>query len=101
MLIIECPWCGDRDQTEFSCHGEAHIARPEQPDQLSEEEWGDYVFFRSNAKGVHYERWVHTHGCRRWFNVARNTITDHIYASYKPGDPRPDVEPDADGGAHK
>jgi heterotetrameric sarcosine oxidase delta subunit len=101
MFIIKCPWCGERDQTEYTCHGEAHIARPEQPDQLSEEAWGDYVFFRTNTKGVHYERWVHTHGCRRWFNVARNTVTDHIYASYKPGDPKPDVGPDAEGKVDK
>ena len=101
MFIIKCPWCGERDQTEYTCHGEAHIARPEQPDQLSEEAWGDYVFFRTNTKGVHYERWVHTHGCRRWFNVARNTVTDHIYASYKPGDPKPDVESNAEGKVDK
>ena len=58
MLLIECPWCGQRDQTEFSAHGEAHIARPLDTEQLSDEQWGDYVFFRTNAKGLHYERWV-------------------------------------------
>jgi heterotetrameric sarcosine oxidase delta subunit len=92
MFIIECPWCGKRDQTEFTAHGEAHIARPENPAALTEDQWGDYVFFRSNKKGNHYERWVHTHGCRRWFNVVRNTLTDQIHHSYKPGDPRPEVE---------
>ena len=92
MLIIECPWCGERDQTEFSAQGEAHIARPLNTDELSEEEWGDYVFFRKNPKGLHYERWVHTHGCRRWFNVARDTLTDHIYGSYKPGGTAPVIE---------
>lgn len=92
MFIIECPWCGKRDQTEFTAHGEAHIARPENPAQLSEDQWGNYVFFRSNIKGNHYERWVHTHGCRRWFNVVRNTLTDQIHHSYKPGDPRPEIE---------
>ena len=92
MFIIECPWCGKRDQTEFTAHGEAHIARPLDPYALSEEEWGNYVFFRTNPKGVHYERWIHTHGCRQWFNVARNTHTDHIYGSYKPGESPPEVE---------
>ena len=28
MMLIECPFCGPRDETEFSCGGEAHIARP-------------------------------------------------------------------------
>ena len=92
MFVIECPWCGKRDQTEFTAHGEAHIARPLDPYALSEEKWGDYVFFRTNPKGVHHERWTHTHGCRQWFNVVRNTHTDHIYGSYKPGESPAEVE---------
>ena len=48
MFIINCPFCGERDQTEFVCHGEAHIARPENPEDISDEEWGDYLFFRIN-----------------------------------------------------
>lgn len=94
MLLIKCPWCGARDQSEFTAHGEAHISRPEQPQQLNETEWGDYLFFRKNPKGIHYERWVHSHGCRRWFNVARNTATDHIYATYRPSDPIPKLTDD-------
>ncbi len=86
MLIIDCPWCGRREQPEFSCHGQAHIVRPEEPDQLTDEQWGDYVFFRDNTKGIHYERWVHTHGCRRWFNAVRDTVSDEFLATYKPGE---------------
>ena len=33
MFIINCPYCGERDQTEFSCGGEAHIE--DQNSQLS------------------------------------------------------------------
>ena len=91
MFIIECPWCGARDQSEFSYHGEAHIIRPTDPQTCDEQQWGDYLFFRANPKGMHYERWVHAHGCRRWFNVARDTATDRIYESYKPGAPKPDA----------
>lgn len=92
MLLIDCPWCGRRDQVEFSCHGQAHISRPQEPDQLSDEQWGDYIFFRDNPKGIHHERWVHVHGCRRWFNAVRNTVTDELLGTYKPGDPAPDHE---------
>ena len=74
MLLIPCPWCGERDETEFRCGGEAHIARPEQPAALSDDQWADYLFMRSNPKGVHFERWRHVHGCGRWFNVARDTV---------------------------
>ena len=91
MFLIECPWCGNRDQTEFSCHGEAHIVRPENPAELSDEAWGDYLFFRKNPMGVHHERWVHIHGCRRWFVVIRDTRNERIYATCKPGDPIPDA----------
>ena len=93
MFLIECPWCGPRSQQEFHCHGEAHIARPKDPDAVSDAEWADYLFNRSNTKGVFYERWVHNHGCRRWFNVARDTVSDRILAVYRMGDKRPKVKP--------
>ena len=89
MFVIKCPYCCERDQTEFSCHGEAHIARPENPETLTDEEWGEYLFIRSNKKGIHYERWTHDHGCRRWFNVMRDTISDEILATYKMGEVKP------------
>ena len=89
MFLIKCPWCGNRDQTEFSCHGEAHIERPINPSEIDDESWAQYVFFRDNKKGLHYERWIHDHGCRRWFNVARNTITDEITLIYKMGERSP------------
>lgn len=97
MFIINCPYCGERDQTEFSCHGEAHIARPSETENLTDEQWGDYVFFRQNPKGMHYERWVHTHGCRRWFNALRNTVTDEIFSTYKVGEERPSLPETVEG----
>ena len=91
MLLIPCPYCGERDETEFSYGGEAHIARPKEPEALSDEEWADYVFMRPNSKGVLLERWVHSHGCRRWFNLARDTVTYEIHAVYKMGEKPPRV----------
>ena len=73
MLLIRCPFCGDRDEIEFSYGGQAEIAYPADPDALTDEEWGQYLFFRDNPKGPFAERWVHTHGCRRWFDVVRDT----------------------------
>jgi heterotetrameric sarcosine oxidase delta subunit len=92
MLLIPCPWCGERDETEFHCGGEAHIVRPKQPAELSDDRWADYLFMRSNPKGIHFERWRHIHGCGRWFNVARDTISDRILEVYRMGDPRPDIQ---------
>jgi heterotetrameric sarcosine oxidase delta subunit len=92
MLLIPCPWCGLREETEFRCGGEAHIARPQQPSALTDEQWADYLFMRSNPKGVHCERWRHVHGCGRWFNLARDTVSDQILAVYPMGEPRPRIE---------
>ena len=85
MLLINCPWCGPRDESEFTYGGEAHIARPLEPNALSDDEWADYLFMRTNPKGDHRERWCHTEGCRRWFNAKRDTVTHEIKAIYAMG----------------
>lgn len=90
MFLIACPYCGARDEHEFSYGHEAHIARPKEPDSLSDQEWADYLFMRKNPKGPHLERWLHSKGCRRWFNVARHTVTHEILAIYKMGEMPPE-----------
>ena len=89
MLLIACPYCGARDEIEFAYGGEAHIAAPANPAALSDAAWADYLFMRTNPRGRHHERWVHVHGCRRWFNVARDTATERILAVYPAGSPPP------------
>ena len=79
MLQIRCPWCGERDEIEFSYGGQAGVAYPRDPAALSDEEWARCLFFRDNPKGAFAERWVHTHGCRRWFDVVRDTVTNEIH----------------------
>lgn len=78
MLLIKCPWCGERDESEFNCGGEAGITRPEDPFALSDAEWADYLFMRSNPRGAHKELWNHGQGCRRWFTAERDTVTYKI-----------------------
>lgn len=96
MLRIQCPWCGLRDQTEFRFGGEGHVVRPADPESASDAEWSDYLFYRRNIKGVHYERWLHSYGCRQWFNVARHTVTHEVLAVYEMGQAPPDgLKPDA------
>jgi len=86
MLVIPCPWCGARDESEFQYGGEAHIVRPKYPDSLSDEQWADYLFNRTNPKGLHKEMWNHAAGCRRWFNIERDTVTYKISQVYKIGE---------------
>jgi sarcosine oxidase subunit delta len=83
MLLIKCPFCGERTETEFSYGGEAGISRPLEPNTLSDEEWADYLFMRTNPKGAHTELWNHSQGCRRWFGVARDTVSYEIAFSYE------------------
>jgi sarcosine oxidase, subunit delta len=78
MLLIPCPWCGERDEIEFSYGGQAGIAYPPDPAVLSDEEWAEWLFFRDNPRGHFVERWVHTQGCRRWFDLTRDTVTHEI-----------------------
>jgi len=73
MLQIRCPYCGDRDEIEFSYGGQAAVAYPADRDSLTDEQWAQFLFFRDNPKGRFAERWVHTHSCRRWFDVVRDT----------------------------
>ena len=89
MLLIPCPWCGPRDEAEFHYGGQAHVAYPENPSALTDEEWARYLFFRDNPKGPFAERWTHAAGCRRWFNAVRDTGTNEILAVYRAGEPRP------------
>ena len=92
MLIIDCPYCGPRDQSEFSNGGEAHVKRPDGSVEIGDREWGEYVFIRANPKGIFYERWVQSHGCRKWFNYVRDTSTDEILKIYKIDEERPKLD---------
>ena len=83
MLLIPCPWCGPRNDAEFLGGGEAHVQRP--VGSVDDEAWGGYLYFRRNAKGVQCERWFHVYGCRRWFNVVRDTSTHEILRVYPMG----------------
>lgn len=92
MLLIHCPYCdATLPEVEFAYAGEAHINRPADPSALSDEEWRDYLYIRTNARGPHFERWRHLHGCGRFFNAVRDTVTDRFAMTYKAGEARPDL----------
>lgn len=90
MLLIHCPYCEmDRPEIEFRHAGEAHLVRPNAV-AASDEDWSEFLYYRSNRKGLHAERWRHTSGCGRYFNCLRDTASDKIAATYKAGESRPD-----------
>lgn len=78
-MFIRCPWCGERDESEFRYGGQSHVDYPAEPAALDDTQWGTYLFIRDNPRGQFGERWVHTNGCRRWFNVVRDTATNEVH----------------------
>jgi len=89
LQLIPCPWCGPREEAEFHYGGQAHLAYPEDPAALSDEDWAKFLFFRENPSGPHPERWSHSAGCRRWFNAVRDTRTHDLLAVYRLDEPKP------------
>ncbi|WP_312797228.1 sarcosine oxidase subunit delta, partial [Tianweitania sp.] len=91
MLLINCPYCQEeRPEVEFRNGGEAHIARSTNIVGESDEAFESFFFIRTNPKGLVYERWRHIHGCGRFFNAVRDSVTDKFLRVYKAGEPQPE-----------
>ena len=78
MIRINCPFCGERDHSEFTYGGDGSVVYPEldAPAEL----WLDAVFQRENIRGVQTESWHHVSGCRQWLLVERDTMTHEIHS---------------------
>ena len=77
-MRIACPFCGPRENGEFSYLGDAKPKRPG-PD-AGEDAVYDYVYLRDNVAGEMEELWYHSGGCRAWLKVRRNTVTHEIFS---------------------
>lgn len=78
MIRIPCPWCGPRNVGEFHHHGE--VTQRPHTSAANETEWRRYLYFRKNSNGWVDETWYHTAGCRRFFQMSRNTTTNETAA---------------------
>jgi len=67
-MRIPCPFCGERDVSEFTCRGEVS---------------GD-LYARANPAGRTQEHWRHDYGCRRWMVVERDTRTHQVFGARLP-----------------
>ncbi len=76
-MRIQCPFCGERDSSEFTYLGNVTVRRPEPgaPDAFFEA-----VYMRDDPAGRHEELWYHGFGCRSWLRVTRDTRTLEIFA---------------------
>lgn len=79
MKIMNCPLNGPRNISEFICFGEV-IDMPN-PNEMSDEQWADFMWMSNNTAGVVREWWCHT-ATSYWFIAERNTITDEIIKTY-------------------
>ena len=61
MLNIKCPYCGDRSQKEFAYGGDGTITRPKLNQEISDEEWDNFVYLRKSPRGKHIESVSYTH----------------------------------------
>ena len=92
MLLIHCPYCGEeRPELEFHGAGEAHIERPSNIADISDADFEKFFFIRDNQKGLVFERWRHLHGCGRFFNAARHSVSDIFICTYKAGEKKPTI----------
>jgi heterotetrameric sarcosine oxidase delta subunit len=77
-MLIPCLHCGLRDESEFTYGAEAAVRYPERPADVSDREWAAFLFVRANPRGELRERWQHSGGCRRWFELTRDTVTNEL-----------------------
>jgi sarcosine oxidase subunit delta len=93
MLLIRCPYCeAERPEVEFRHAGEAHLVRPADPAADDDAAWTAFLYWRDNRRGLAAERWRHVHGCGRYFNAVRHTVSDRFLLTYRAGEAAPDLE---------
>ena len=78
-MRIECPFCGERDSSEFTYLGDAAFQRPPDREDAAERFY-EAVYLRDNPAGPHRELWYHANGCLSWLQVTRDTRTHAILA---------------------
>jgi sarcosine oxidase subunit delta len=79
-MRIDCPFCGDRDSSEFTVTGDASVRRPDSTVTDASTQFFDAVYLRDNPAGRHTELWYHSGGCRSWLQVTRDTRSHEIFA---------------------
>jgi sarcosine oxidase subunit delta len=79
-MRIRCPFCAERDSSEFTFAGDASVRRPdpEAPDAAAR--FFEAVYLRDNPAGRYEELWYHGSGCRSWLRVTRDTRTHEVFS---------------------
>jgi heterotetrameric sarcosine oxidase delta subunit len=75
MQQFHCPFCGVREQSEFTYLREV-ASFPALDAHASV--WHRYVYERANPCGAHAEWWQHQHGCRQILAIVRDTLSHEV-----------------------
>lgn len=78
MMLIPCPFCGPRIETEFTYAGPDMGTRPADPSALDDTDWITALTVPPNPVGPVTEHWRHTKGCGGWVTIRRDTRTHEI-----------------------
>jgi heterotetrameric sarcosine oxidase delta subunit len=76
MLLIPCPYCGERDESEFDYGGRV-VDFPTL--DASTSEWHQAVHLCPDNAEWADEFWYHFAGCERWIRLRRN-LSNHNFA---------------------
>lgn len=83
MKVMHCPLNGPRNISEFVHGGE--VREMPDPNNCSDREWADYVFYAYNGAGVVREWWLHAPSSY-WFIAERHMVSDEIIRTYDPSE---------------
>ncbi len=87
MLLIRCPWCGERDEVEFRYGGAAHVAYPARPRGARRRGLEPLPLLPPEPAGpVRRSAGCTPPAAGRWFNVVRDTTTHAVAGSCLPGE---------------
>ncbi len=78
MLLITCPWCGERHEQEFTYGGDASPRIPNPAERENPASWLAFVYERDNPAGHLDELWHHSFGCGKWIRLKRDTLTNEF-----------------------
>lgn len=78
-MRINCPFCGERGNDEFSYLGDASVVRPDPTSPNAAAEFYTFAYERKNIAGPTQELWYHAAGCHAWLVVTRDTRTHEIF----------------------
>ena len=82
MLLIPCPHCGERDESEFDYGGRALIL-PGLDAPTSD--WHQALHLGNDSEDCADEFWYHFAGCERWFQLRRN-LSSHDFIDCDAGE---------------